>query len=231
MAENDVAFAITSTLAQTVQKRQIGTNLPDFHRVSHARSINRNDFLNTKLVVMDRCTVNSIKISYKIKTNDAEKLLHNFAQDSSHVTKVRSNFFVLRNQFVYVIFFSGHVNGMKLKTDEDIANSQNCLRDCLTNCELTTPVIDNIAASGILRGSSINLFKFSEFLEELKIPHHFNPQSFPGLNLRIGSVTFVVFASNKYLAVGSKTRTQLENGCRTFEEYVSRFNAVLRGVH
>lgn len=171
-------------------------------------------------------TVNNIKVSYKLEEEEELKdlTLKEFAESHTAVTKITGNFFVLRDEFVYVIFYTGHVNCTKLKNLQDIELSRKFLRLTFPRYNVSEGRVDNIVASGRVNdGERINLFIFSQFLNRCSIPHHFNPQHFPGLNVKFGDVTFVVFTSGKYIAVGSKSHDKLRFDYERFHDRVDCF--------
>lgn len=168
--------------------------------------------------------VNNIKISFKIE-NFPEYFLRSFARNSSHVSKVDGNFFVLRDKFVFVIFFTGHVNCTKLRTLSEIDEARNLLDGHFLGAfGFSPPEVDNISASGFIGFDSLNLRKFAKFLESEELPYKFNPERFPGLNFRLKGITFVIFSSGKFLAVGSRSLTTLSILVGLFSKYVEKFS-------
>lgn len=170
--------------------------------------------------------VNNIKISFKIQ-NSPEFFLRSFARSSSSVSKVDGNFFVLRDKYVYVIFFSGHVNCTKLRTLSEIDEARAVLDGHLLGAfDFSPPEVDNISASGVAGIGSLNLRKFAGFLRDEKLPFRFNPERFPGLNFRLNDVTFVLFSSGKFLAVGSKSLATLSILVGLFSKYLEKFSKI-----
>jgi len=176
--------------------------------------------------------VNNIKVSFKLEERrELERIatLRQFARDSQAVSKISGNFFVLRDDFVYVIFYTGHVNCMKLKTPEDVELSKEFLKITFPSYCVSEAVVDNIVASGCLpQLERLNLFNWSTYLSRHRVAHHFNPQLFPGLCVKFGGVTFICFTSAKYIAVGSKSHADLQREYDAFYDRVTEFKNELQ---
>lgn len=152
-------------------------------------------------------TVNNIKASCKIISATVSRDLRELASKSSLVTKTRGNFFVLRKDFVFIIFYTGHVNCTKLKLVTDIEKARTYLESLIDKSVVTTPKIDNITTSGASHPSSggVNLFKLCQYLKDRGISYRFKPHRFPGLNFKIGGATIIIFTSGKFIAVGTQS--------------------------
>lgn len=171
--------------------------------------------------------VNNIKISFKLKCPNVEKRLRLFAKTSADISKIDGNFFVLRREFVYVVFFTGHVNCTKLKTPLDFAECRKVLLRALQQkdiieCSLLPLRIDNISSSGDIE-KRVSLVGLCTFLSERSLPFRFNPQKFPGLCWRIEPVSFTVFTSGKFIAVGARSLSDLSIIVNIFEKYILQF--------
>lgn len=167
--------------------------------------------------------VNNIKVSFKID-GASQFFLRQFAQSSPLVSKVDGNFFVLRDRFVFVIFFTGHVNCTKLRTLTEIDEAKQILDDhLLGSWDFSASKVDNISASGFSGVNRLNLRKFGDFLKVQNLNFKYNPERFPGLNFRISGVTFVLFASGNFLAVGSKSLSDLSIIVGVFSKYMKNF--------
>lgn len=167
--------------------------------------------------------VNNIKISFKIESS-SEYFLRSFARESHLVSKTDGNFFVLRDRFVFVIFFTGHVNCTKLRTFLDIEEARSLLdRHLLGAFEFSRSVVDNISASGSTGANPLNLRKFASYLGEQNLPCKYNPERFPGLNFRLSDTTFVLFRSGKFLAVGSRSLSSLAILVGLFSKYLDKY--------
>lgn len=161
--------------------------------------------------------VNNIKVSCKIEGDNIRNHLKEFSKSSKLVTLVKNNFFVLRQRYVYVIFFAGHVNITKLKSKKDVRRAQKILLLSVgSSLSITTPEIDNISASGVAKSGPINLFTLAKYLNERNYKFRFNPHRFPGLNLRIKTATFVIFTSGKFVLVGTKSKKELVDSIASF---------------
>lgn len=157
---------------------------------------------------MVNCEVNNIKASCKIKGEDTPRKLKELASHHNSVTKKKSNFFVLREKFVYVIFYTGHVNITGAKSRDAINEACSDLSVILNKLDLTLSrlIIDNICLSGSLP-HTLNLVTFSNQLLQDCVNFSFNPRKFPGLSFpstKQSSGTTIVFTSGKFIIVGLK---------------------------
>lgn len=175
-------------------------------------------------VAMFPYSVNNIKVSYKVVCPSLPELLSELSVEKD-AKKTTNNFFVLRQLgFVYVIFYTGHVNCTKLKTLDDVEKSKQLFLRLSVKCEVTNCRIDNITASGkVSPGSRLNLFSFCSFLKKEGIAHNFDPHKFPGLNFKLMSVTFILFNSGKFILVGGKSVTRLHLIINVFSKYIEKF--------
>lgn len=153
--------------------------------------------------------VNNIKASCKVKNSDVGAKLKEFSINSSLVTLKKSNFFVLRDKFVYIIFYTGHINITGIKAFHEINQSKGEIKAHL-NLDIGEPRIDNITLSGSVKGK-VNLFSFSSILQQNRLDFGFNPHKFPGLNFRPTSCpgTVVLFSSGKFILVGIKCQANI----------------------
>lgn len=177
------------------------------------------------------CKINNLKASCKITGNDVRTKLVALSKTSGKVSKRErernGNFFVLRDKFVFTIFFTGHVNCTKLKNFQEFTEAQTILNNHLENVDISVLKTDTISANGILKGPPVNLFRLSNYFKSAAIHSHFNPEKFPGLNCRINdSSTFIVFQSGKYISVGAKTAERLTNDNEAFRKHISQFREV-----
>lgn len=120
-----------------------------------------------------------------------------------------NSFFVLRDIFVYTIFFKGHVNVTKIPSESVIDSAVNKI--CCELMGLQRPLaykIDNITVSGQLTGCTfINLNDIGHSVQVcpkniLKV--NLNLEKFPGLFLRHILGTILLFDSRKFVFVGVK---------------------------
>ena len=174
--------------------------------------------------------VNNIKISFKIDGQNVKKTLQLVAVSNPYVTKIDGNFFVLRKRFVYIIFFTGHVNCTKLTSLSEVKTSQNVLLEVIDQEKIaedelyltSSPTVDNICSSGEF-AKRIRLLQFATFLHRENVRHRYNPQTFPGLNLKLCGISITVFTSGKFIAVGAKTQEDLVAGIKAFHERLMIF--------
>lgn len=175
--------------------------------------------------------VNNIKVSYKLTSSRLAQQLEDLAAKSRESSKRLGNFFVFRKKdFVYVIFFKGHVNCTKLKTLREVKRSKKILtRSISGECTVSRANIDNITASGSIfnareRGvKKLNLLRFCDFLKGEQLKHRYNPHRFPGLNFRLLNVTFLIFNSGKFIVIGAKSFKKLPLIIDEFSKCVGKF--------
>ena len=174
--------------------------------------------------------VNNIKVSYKLNASFLKLKLIALSKEIE-VSKKSNNFFVLRkNGFVFIIFYTGHVNCTKLLTSNEIESSKSVLIQSVKECSVTETKIDNITASGsifdnhsIASGRKINLFKLCSFLKVNNVKHRYNPHRFPGLNFKLYGVTFLVFNSGKFILIGEKSLVDLNSTINEFSQFMRVF--------
>lgn len=173
-------------------------------------------------------TVNNIKVSFKVSAENIQQLLKALAKHSDNVSKRDINFFVLRKKFVYIIFFTGHINCTKIRSLDEASKCklefielfQEKVRASITLHEIK---VDNISSSGCFEEGKVSLTRLAIFLQNSNIISRFNPETFPGLSLRICSVTFTIFSSGKFIAVGAKEFVDLSISVNIFERYLKSF--------
>ena len=170
---------------------------------------------------MSYYSVNNIKVSFQVSSENIQSVLKSVCENSKYVTKKDLNFFVLRKNFVYVAFFTGHINCTKLKSLEDLEQCQKEFKTFfeqseIPNLHFKSPIIDNISASGGAALPRINLQSFARHLVQTEHTFRYNPETFPGLTLRIQPVTFTIFTSGKFIAVGAKRYVDLSISINLF---------------
>ena len=154
------------------------------------------------------CEVNNIKASCKVQGKNISSKLKVFEKGRISVTKRKSNFFVLRDKFVYIIFYTGHVNITGVRSRDTVNEARVYLSVLIKNLDLTLSqsVIDNICLSGSL-SRGLNLVSFSDQLQQDCVSFCYNPRKFPGLSFpstNNNSGTTIVFTSGKFIIVGLK---------------------------
>jgi len=156
--------------------------------------------------------VNNIKVSYKLNASFLKLKLIALSKEIE-VSKKSNNFFVLRkNGFVFIIFYTGHVNCTKLLTSNEIESSKSVLIQSVKECSVTETKIDNITASGSIFDLKVNSVK-----------HRYNPHRFPGLNFKLYGVTFLVFNSGKFILIGGKSLVDLNSTINEFSQFMRVF--------
>ena len=175
--------------------------------------------------------ITNIKVSCKIYGDNVGGHLREKAKTNENVHKQYGNFFVLRQEFVYIIFYTGHVNCTKLKTDRDVFKAKEVLENFLGSKFYVSKLrVDNISACGDFAklstaefADTFNLLLFKKYLQRIIVPNRFNPQSFPGLNFKVGRATFVVFTSGKFICVGSDSFSGLSIAVNLFTKHIRAF--------
>lgn len=163
--------------------------------------------------------VKNIKIS--VKAADPVAAISDIARlHPQFVSKRKQSFFVLRpDEFVYCIYYTGHINVTGLKHLEDVRKS--CL---FLRCELSLEIvdgsikIDNITSCTRLRSN--HYFNLTRFMTELAATSKcesdssrecrilglcYNKQIFPGAFVRTDIGTILFFNTNKVVCVGTRT--------------------------
>lgn len=159
--------------------------------------------------------INNIKLSFSLGSS---KQLEIIKQLKSHenTTKVCSNFFVLRDVFVYIIFHSGHVNITKIKKNKYIKLS---IKYFLKKYKIPYIVfppyrIDNYSSHGKFNITFLKLSKVLKynghdddtFVESNSIKSvHLNLNRFPSLFIKTIFGSILLFGNGKYIFVGSKS--------------------------
>ena len=173
--------------------------------------------------------VTNIKVSFKVNCENLREKLLDFCHKSYLVSKTDCNFFVVRPaDYVYIVFYSGHVNCTKIKDFNSIEDCQKNFKRLVeeeTGHQLliSSCSIDNISATGSLFSSPLSLFSLGEYLRTRREKFRYCPQRFPGLSVRIHSATFIVFTSGKYIAVGSKTLCELNIASNSFSRLIQDY--------
>jgi len=185
--------------------------------------------------------INNIKASIKVKGPNVRRFIFELGERNARVSKKEVNFFVLRDKFVYVIFYSGHINCTKLKTIWDfieaklyIAKLFNAGSEFYT---VETSSIDNISASGdVLKKFEhrkwlldrkkkrevrfYSLHQLSKLLRKASYKSRYNPQRFPGLTTKINRISFTLFNTGKFIAVGANNVKKLSAAISILEKIV-----------
>lgn len=162
--------------------------------------------------------VKNIKIS--VKATDPASAIGNIARlRPGFVSKRKQSFFVLRpDEFVYCIYYSGHINVTGLKRLDDVRKS--CLflrRELSLNILEGSAKIDNITSATEVQ--SDQYFNLTRFVSQLAASAFYstacsrckivglcyNKQVFPGAFIRTDIGTILFFNTNKVVCVGTKT--------------------------
>lgn len=123
-----------------------------------------------------------------------------------------SNYSVIRDVFVYIIFWSGdYVNVTKIPSSSDIDKSVQHFKKILKikHCKYTI-TIHNICASGkFIR--PYNLKRLHRFLKQcdLNAKIKLNQSIFPALYVKFKSGTCIIFQNGKYTVVGCDSEKQI----------------------
>ena len=159
-------------------------------------------------------TVNNIKIHFRINSTYINNLLH-----KSTKLKLYSNYFVYRNKFTFIVFYSGFVNVTGVKRCVDIIKARNLFLFEVrykNNFDDIGVVVDNITASGNLH-NFIDLRKIRTKLESKLFRCRYRPEFFAGLFITSRNCrgTVILFHSGKYSIVGCRTKEEINLLCET----------------
>ena len=211
-----------------MQKGKVLLHSFKLHFIAVHQSIKARYLLKYPQLVMCGYTINNIKVSFKARSPHIQRSLKDLCSSSAYVTKKDINFFVLRKKFVFIVFFTGHINCTKLKSVDDLNNCLIEFEDFFPSheretLELKAPIIDNISASGDLLIPRVNLLNLAKFLQTEQLKFRFNPEAFPGLCFRVQPVSFTVFTSGKFIAVGAQKHVDLSICINIFRRYLDKF--------
>lgn len=154
--------------------------------------------------------ITNVKISFKL-ANCTYQFLKSIPAKFNNVSKTFPSFFVWRaHGYVYVIFFTGHVNVTSIQGLNRVPDAIYCL---LTDFKLdVTPfpkwTCDNITADGYINlkqkldlSDVCRKLRNSETFAKIR----FNTQRFPGCFIKTIYGTILFFNSGKYVLVGIKS--------------------------
>lgn len=144
--------------------------------------------------------------------------IREFVQDQN-IEKRNPSFFIYRSDFVYTIFFSGHINCTKIKSYNDINTAVKNILDKfgLNYNNILKLQIDNILAVGRI-SYFICLQSFGHFLQSKGIQVQYNPQRFPGLCIKKSPSSSLTFLSGKVILTGIKSETELKHSWNFFKQ-------------
>lgn len=170
-----------------------------------------NDFLNYQsvtdmLLASEHPVIRNLKIGVNINLRESKHLLIN-----NHCIVNYSNYSVLRDIFVYIIFWSGnYVNITKIRKECDIAKAVKHFKTLIKCDSETKTTIHNICASGIFKKKH-NLKLLHGYMKENENNARvkFNQNVFPALYVKYSNGTCIIFQNGKYTIVGCKSRKQV----------------------
>ena len=183
---------------------------------------------------MISCKINNIKVSCTLSGPNIFEVLKKISSTQNSVTKQRSNFFVLRCKFVYIIFYTGHVNITGARDFDQVETAKCELIRIISNSliSINKTVIDNICLSGSLN-TSFDLITFADYLRSIDRDFCFNPRRFPGLSvtsIERESGTFLIFASGKFVLVGVKNESEIKQSKIWLTNTISEYQRDLRSL-
>ena len=82
--------------------------------------------------------------------------------------------------------------------------------------------MDNICSSGTV-DQRVKLVRFTQYLRRKEVTFRYNPQTFPGLSLKINNISFTFLTSGKFIAVGAKSYVDLAIHVDIFLKYIKDF--------
>ena len=158
--------------------------------------------------------ISNVKIRFTVSDPLFSKHIHKYiATHPQTVSKHNRAFFVFRSCYVYIIFFSGHINVTGLKTLDHIPLCMEHIKKKLQldTFEMSPAKVDNICASGKIPQHNISM---NNIMENAKLSRcfksiHYDRDGFPGCFLKHSLGTIILFKSQKYVIVGVDTVAKL----------------------
>ena len=131
--------------------------------------------------------------------------------------KKTASFFIVRDKFIYTIFYTGHINCTGIKRLSDINESVSRLMSQLnlTLDQVKTVKIDSILAASRI-SNYVNLTSFAHFLRQRNYSVQYNPQRFPGLCIRKFPGCVLTFISGKVIFSGPNSEEILHRVATNF---------------
>lgn len=162
--------------------------------------------------------LNNIKGHFStVKIRKLKTKLKEFSLDTNMNVKLYHNFCVLRDKFVYIIWFnSGFVNVTKITSPDMMETSilHFCKVFSIRSKHVSSFIIDNLTASGKLQ-CKINLRQLSSLkVDKTLMGIDYNVAKFPGAFIHVyNEGTFTIFGSGSYNIIGCKCEQSMVNVC------------------
>lgn len=178
---------------------------------------------------MYKVRISNLKVSVKVST--CPNKLIEFKNNKANVCKDSGSFFVYRKlQFVFCIYYSGHINVTGIQTVQQIGACINIIATLPGIKQFNKITIDNITSTAKLHSSIYKWNRsFTTYLQDVANHNIFSkiqysPQTFPGAFLKTKSEgTIVFFASGKFNVVGCKSAHSLIT-------LIARFTSLIRQI-
>jgi TATA-box binding protein (TBP) (component of TFIID and TFIIIB) len=156
-------------------------------------------------------TVKNVKGSFRLSNSVHLNEKANELELKEYNIKRFHNFFVLRSQYVYIVFYSGFVNVTGVKAIEEfpisVTNFLNIF-DFENSDIIEPPKIDNLTASGLFNINPMFLSKLANCFhkEDGIVKVTYKPVFFPSVIVKYITIgTIMIYGSGRYNIVGSKS--------------------------
>ena len=138
--------------------------------------------------------------------------------------KKTASFVIFRDiNFIYTIFFSGHINCTRIKHPRLIPNATERI---LSKLRLLESDLKNVVTDSILAVAKISnyicMVSFAKYLKQNNFNVQFNPQRFPGICVRKPGGCILTFVSGKVVFTGFKSEEKI---CSAKNSLIQTYNA------
>jgi TATA-box binding protein (TBP) (component of TFIID and TFIIIB) len=185
-------------------------------------------------------SVNNIKVRVKVEESALSRLrlaLLELEKNTGHTPKKKKifqryhNFIVYRSSYTFTVFFdkgAANITGIPNFLSAPHAIQSFCEQFNVSKSELSTPIVDNVTASGTF-DKFINLRELKRVINcpenegSLISSASFNVNYFPACFCKTQSIgTVAVFGSGKFNIVGAKCQDHVDKLFQAIYVYISR---------
>lgn len=166
-------------------------------------------------------TISNVKLSVKTSNSYTLEELLNLCKEHNLQYKKFHNFVVILCKFKYIIFKKGkksvnHINITHIKNNYEISDAITFLKSNLDiDVEVSSCIVDNITVSALCP-HKVNLPNF--FLSNKDLKLSYNNEKFPGLFVKLGNGTIILFSSGKFVIVGIKDESKIADLVKLIRE-------------
>jgi TATA-box binding protein (TBP) (component of TFIID and TFIIIB) len=160
--------------------------------------------------------IKNVKISLKLDKISLNTVLSQLELNKV-VYKEKNNYIIIQSQYIYIIFQSknrlvNHINITKIPHIDEIDKATNHLQHVLFKnlvIHIISNTIDNLTSVYNIKRNLIlhDIVKKIEFTNNIS----YNNEKFPGLFIKFGFGTLILFHTGKVIAVGCKKEHDLTN--------------------